>query len=544
LSHLKESWDTMFKIIIVDDNALSVKGLIANVNFSSLDAKMIASFYNGIDVMTYLQEHPDVDIVVSDIRMPNMTGLELAKEALKINRLIKIILISAYDDFEYAQEALRIGVFDYVQKPIQYDSLTKIIQRALVKTTDERRILKQLEEAQPLLLEKFYTDLLHSHPLLVENILKQRADYLNVPTNGGAFICLAITGESDEQANVELGVEQDLLFMISRIKEMRGYFGALFSCHLVSERDIILAICHSPDLVGDEMLCKVVELCKAYNTVQDEHQLRICFGIGPAVNTLWEISRSMDAAVRAVNRRYILLGETIFVEKPDELSKFNFVSHLSESETEIVKLLLQRNTQELSRVTQMLVESYPANLADGVTVISFINVLVTGILRQFSHESFELSRATKLLTSFNSRKHHVMNDKQVSDFLMSFFTSIMQELVESQQSHQKTLIMNVKKYIDDHLHDPQLRLESIASYVHLNQFHLSRIFKKSESVNVSDYITDHRIIRAEKLLLTTNEPVSLISEQVGYASPYYFSACFKRITGSTPSEYRKNIVSS
>ena len=177
----------MYKVIIADDNALSIKGLEANLNFAAIGAELVGSFLSGMDVLTYLEAHDDVDLLVSDIRMPHMTGLELAREVLGRNKMIKIVLISAYDDFEYAQEALRIGVTDYVQKPIQYDELTETMRRALQKLDEERAVLKRLEAAQPELRKKFYLDLTRVHPMLASQALSKEAQYLDIATEGGSF---------------------------------------------------------------------------------------------------------------------------------------------------------------------------------------------------------------------------------------------------------------------------------------------------------------------------------------------------------------------
>ncbi len=115
----------------------------------------------------------------------------------------------------------------------------------------------------------------------------------------------------------------------------------------------------------------------------------------------------------------------------------------------------------------------------------------------------------------------------------------MEALDQSLQSYQQKLLGKVKQYIEAHLRDSQLRLENIADAVHVTHSHLSRIFKRSEGINISDYITQKRIEKATHLLRSTSESISFVSEQVGYASPYYFSACFKKVTGMTPSEYRK-----
>lgn len=165
----------MYKVIMADDNALSIEGLEANLNFAALGAELVGSFLSGMDVVAYLRQHPDVDLLISDIRMPHMTGLELSREALAIAPQIKIVLISAYDDFEYAQEALRIGVTDYVQKPIQYDLLTAAMDKALRRLEEERTILRRLEEAIPEMQRKFYQDLTRAHPLLASQMLASQA---------------------------------------------------------------------------------------------------------------------------------------------------------------------------------------------------------------------------------------------------------------------------------------------------------------------------------------------------------------------------------
>lgn len=527
----------MYKMLIADDNALSLKGLQANLDFSALDAELVGSFLSGMEVVSYLRKHPDVDLVVSDIRMPHMTGLEMAREALSLNSLTKIVLISAYDDFEYAQEALRIGVFDYVQKPIQYDELTSTLQKALRKLDDERRVLKRLEEAQPLLREKFYTDLLHSHPLLAESNLRTQAEYLGIAVHGGAFLCVVISSDFDEPDTCALGAEKAMLQTLGRVESLQHYLGERLDCRLMNEREHILAILHAPGLDGPALSQQVEGLCRAYRDGETGDRLRVCFGIGPAVNCLWEISRSMDAALSAVNRRFIFSDETVFVERAGEDGRMGFITRLSESEAEIVRLLLRRDEAELARMTRLLVESCQPAMSDGMMGVSFLYVLASGILERL--DGFNMSKPSRLLLAFGAKARHALGSREILSFLMSFFGLIMEELSESQQSHQQKLIDGVKSYIEANLHDPQLRLEAIAAHAHLNPSHLSRIFKKTENVNVSDYITQKRIRRAERLLLTTDESVSVVSDQVGYSSPYYFSACFKKLAGVTPSEYRK-----
>lgn len=525
----------MYKVIIADDNSLSIKGLQTNLNFSMLHAENVGSFLIGMDVIAYLREHADVDVLISDIRMPHMTGLELAREALKINPFIKIILISAYDDFEYAQEALRIGVFDYVQKPINYEDLTTILQRALQKLEDERLLYKRLEEAKPQLIEKFYSDLLHTPPMLAETSLHPQAEYLKINVQHGTFLCVAITVDTQETENGAQGIAQSMLQILGHMENLRSSFSEQFDCRMVSDRDYLFAILNTQAVEDTSLVLQINEFCQRKTKYED--RFRVCFGIGPAVDCLWKIVYSMDAAVSAINRRYIYSDETVFIESSQDEKLAGSFTRISETESEIVKLLLRRDLESLNKLTAMLIHSLHPDVGDGMRSISFLYVLVTGILNRF--DGFHIEQASKLLLSFGAKARHNHGSKEIEGFLTEVFALIVIELNKSQQNHQQQLIANIKEYILTHLHDPQLRLESIANFGHVNASHLSRIFKKEENVNISDYITDKRITLAQRLLLTTSDSISDVSEQAGYASPYYFSACFKKLTNVTPSEYRK-----
>ena len=186
-----------------------------------------------------------------------------------------------------------------------------------------------------------------------------------------------------------------------------------------------------------------------------------------------------------------------------------------------------------------LTESVIAQLKEPSLIVPYLVVLVSGVLGQVRQDGVDLSEAESVITSFSTRSRHPVSIRDIQEMLNQFFRHTMAALALSQQSYQYKLLGKAKEYIGNNLSDSQLRLENIASEVHVTPSHLSRIFKRSEGINVSDYITQKRIERATRLLRSTSEPISFVSDQVGYASPYYFSACFKKITGLTPSEYRR-----
>lgn len=524
----------MYQVILADDNALSIKGLEANLDLASLGAELAGSFLSGMDVLAYLKAHPEVELLVSDIRMPHMTGLELAREALTIAPHIKIILISAYDDFEYAQEALRIGVTDYVQKPIQYDMLLAAMGKALCKLEEERNILRRLEEAAPEMRRAFYQDLTRTHPLLAAQMLSAQADYLHIPVTGGAFLCLAAAWDEGQLSEP---THSKLLRRLSQSDALEQWLGGVLDCQMVREKEGVLAILHDPACAPEQMVEKVQALCENYLTLDE--QAGLCFGIGTPFGSLWDMPVSMDAAHRAVNRRYIRPDQSIFLDMEDGDSPLTFLTRLSESQSEITQMVLRRDEDALNRMVPQMAAQMAAQLIDGSLIMPYLVVLCSGLIGQLRQDGVDLSAAERTLSVFCIRGRHPTSTRELEEYLTTFLRLVMDALSQSQQSCQQKLIASVKEYIDSHLGDSQLRLEGIAEVVHVSPSHLSRIFKREEETNVSDYITMKRIDRAKRLLTGTSDPISLVSDQVGYASPYYFSACFKKITGKTPSDFRR-----
>ena len=142
----------MYKIMIIDDNHISVDGICHNIDWSDLNAEVACKAYDGQQALDYLQNNM-VDLIISDIEMPQLDGLSLAQNALKINSSIKIILISAFDKFEYAKQAIRLGAFDYIEKPLDYSYLKKIIRNALSMLNKEQRNLEILKQSRPIMID-------------------------------------------------------------------------------------------------------------------------------------------------------------------------------------------------------------------------------------------------------------------------------------------------------------------------------------------------------------------------------------------------------
>lgn len=150
----------MRKIMIVDDNYLSAEGIEKNIDWEVLNAEIVHICYNGTSAIDAMKKEP-VDLIISDIEMPDLDGISMSRQALDINPMVKIILISAYDKFEYARRALLLGALDYIEKPLDYAYLIQKVKNAFALMEREQKNLQLLKQSRPLLIEKFFRDITH-----------------------------------------------------------------------------------------------------------------------------------------------------------------------------------------------------------------------------------------------------------------------------------------------------------------------------------------------------------------------------------------------
>ena len=197
----------MKKIMLVDDNALSVEGIHKNIDWEALGAQVTHIKYSGLSALKALEEDR-ADIIISDIEMPDLDGIAMSRQAIAGNPFVKIILISAYDKFEYAKNAIRIGVYDYIEKPIDYAYLTEKIQGACALIDKERRNLKLLELSRPAMVEKFFLDLLSYAGREASYHLTSHMEYLNLRLQYRFYNVTLFQVENASELKSALGVAQ------------------------------------------------------------------------------------------------------------------------------------------------------------------------------------------------------------------------------------------------------------------------------------------------------------------------------------------------
>lgn len=301
----------MYKIMIIDDNHISVDGICHNIDWSDLNAEVACKAYDGQQALDYLQNNM-VDLIISDIEMPQLDGLSLAQNALKINSSIKIILISAFDKFEYAKQAIRLGAFDYIEKPLDYSYLKKIIRNALSMLNKEQRNLEILKQSRPIMIDNFFHKLIQSSSDEARYTLSNYADYLQLNFDYHYYQAIVIQIQNATDIKEKKGIEEYHIKLMSMSDTIKELFNEHFSLihTLTSFDEIVLVIAHNYSNqkyfynTSYDLLTELLQLYK-----NSFFELNI--GIGNIVKYLWTLSVSYSNALKSLEYRFFFPQKNI-----------------------------------------------------------------------------------------------------------------------------------------------------------------------------------------------------------------------------------------
>lgn len=531
----------MRNVLIVDDNALSIEGICKNIDWTALNVQVCATLSNGQQVLELLSSI-HVDVIVSDIRMPGMTGLEMSKEVLKIKPCIKIILISAYDDFSYAKQAIRIGAFDYVEKPLDYSYLSGVIAKAVSQIEQEEKLLAELENNRIALEQKFFYDLLNYNPDEAKYHLLSDAEYLGIDMSHSRYLCAIVQIQTAMEVQKQFGMQHYHILIMNLIDEIKHRFAfcGMHYCITIADKIIVILGCTSG---REDMLSrKITEIFADFCDSHMDSSLSFSVGIGDAVQSIWQVPTSHMNAKAAADYRFFFSERHVFNIRDIKSTINPNIIFTNDMEEKLIRLLCQKNAEGIKEFTGSLSEELSSSGLDKSGVFAYIYSLLARLMKFFHDTGIKAQNIQDEIASAFADLSKFQTSTQICNWLYKICLLSCESLQDSVETHHSKICESAMKYIEQNYMNPDLCLSDISAYVNMSPHHLSAIFKKTKKQNITDTITSVRIEMAQTLLKTTNLPLKEIGEKVGYANQYYFSACFKKRTGTTPSAYRTDCV--
>jgi len=491
---------------------------------------------NGVDALEKMNIY-NPDIALVDINMPFMNGLDLVKKIKEDYPNIAIVLVTGHSEFDYAKQAIKLGVYDYILKPFNKEELMSTLLN-IRKIVEQNRLEKETrKEERELIKERLLSLLISNEYMLEDEEMKAHLSRLGIHINS-LLIQVAVV-EIDNPNKMRNDVSENLLWqfavanIMSEIIDVKGE-NIVFNG---PDGSIVSLIQFANETEWKQSsayqyqrLCEVVEKYLKF---------KVIVGVGRPVRGLKAVHSSYIDAVVAIQNKLIMNNTKVIEYTQLEAMGMNNIGFYPSEIHESLLMGLKMNDQdkikeELTNVFTLIKER---KLSADYTITIFVGLVSLCL----SHIT-ELGRSIEDVFGEEFSPYMEVRKLKSLESSFSWFTDLFERIInysnENKLTKSKLLVKKVMDYIDSNLNDNELDLEKISRNVFVNSSYLTRIFKKEAGMTVNNYITGIRMQRAKELLKSNKTlSISRIAEMIGYSDVSYFSKCFKKYTGISPSEY-------
>jgi two-component system response regulator YesN len=531
------------QMIIVDDEAHWVDNLSMTKPWHKLGIEQVHPAYSAHEALQLIDTHP-IDIVILDIQMPEMTGIELIERIRIRDKKIKCILLSGYSEFKYAQKAIQYEAVDYLLKPPTDDELMEAVQKAIDQLNDEWAIVSSLTRTQftlrenlPHLRGRLLLEALQGHHFSISEWERKLASYdLPFHTEHAALMLLRLEEEFDQygshdQTLIEyaiINIAEEImgeLMYVWGVKEEHGYI--VFLLQPKKQKDNI-----GKDSLLDKLSIQLQSKVKQFLKGSISIVMTEWFTFPEQIYDHFRQASAYFRQIVGDEREFVMTVtdvETQVKHGPLDVlyTPPTFMQLLESGQWDAAELKIHGVCAELD---ERWSESWEYCMEAGF--------LITASFTNIAH------RNNLTLTSLmGSGIEHLQSGEAFSTIskLRKWSLGVLIRLKEEMDNEVKdtrsNYVRKIQEFTDKNLH-LDVSLRALADHVNLHPTHLSKIYKSETGEGISEYISRLRMDRARHKLVTTNKKVYEISLEIGYMDPAYFIKVFKRQFGLTPQEYR------
>lgn len=536
----------MIKVFLVEDEFVIREGIKKTIEWEKHGYEFCGEASDGELAYPMIQK-ANPDIVLTDIRMPFMDGLELSSLIKKNMPWVEIVILSGHQEFEYAKAGIEIGIAKYLLKPIngvellrELDSIRQKIEEQRKDRESREKYKREMEEN--LLQEKrvLFQCLVTGSKTVAEILEMGKRVDIDLSAMWYNIILLkvqAVNHAQDEYSQALVEIEQK----INKIEE--SAFWSIFDRNLEGKALLIKADTKEElEIIERNTIIHIQELLESYPDVS------YFGGIGIAVNRLRELRNSFEHASHAFAHRYlvkksmILRSEELEKEKIQEDEEFD-IKNIDANQIDRQKIrdfLKKGNIEEIGYFVHEFFNGLNTNAMLSNIFRQYIVMdcyfCVTGFLEEIQIPKEEIQ-------TIDFESEVLRNREDTIKYIVNIFRKALEFRERSASNRYGDIIEKVKRYIEQNYSQEELSLNEVASHVNFSPNHLSMIFSQETGQSFIKYLTDYRMNIAKELLRCTSKRSSIISVEVGYKDPHYFSYLFKKTQGMTPTQYRggKNI---
>jgi len=523
----------MYSVLIADDEPTIRTGLSEFIRWSDFGCRLAGVAGDGLEALEMLQSDPP-DILISDIKMPKLDGLELLKFARREYPRVRFIIISGYDEFAFAQTALNNAACAYLLKPIVLEELADRVREVIAQ-------IERQNELDSLALSVSERQALaeHAASAIYGKIIS------NALTEEDSFNFSRLIQEIERSTHVVLTVQLRDFDVLAgsctpaQLSEALAAFGSLGAlCEAQSEvaavasasgtLSVVLSAPQREDVA--RAADRALRLLTDWSDQNPNHPIQV--GVGGPSPALSGLAMSNLESVKCIHCGYLFGDERVI--------RYSSINAL---------MLEPLGSDFLGALPDLLLAGKSSVAREGLRAYLDAN------RRALEHRDFSsvkrlLYRLTEFIRQFDlvhampdhQRQFERICKQQSANELRASLLDVVRTLCEACSAYKSsvdTLVQRVKRYVDENYADSSLTLNSIANSIGFNASYLSSAFGKGNDLSLSSYITEKRIKKACDLLVFSDYKVFSIAQAVGYQNQTYFSTRFKEITGCSPSQYRE-----
>lgn len=534
------------KVFLVEDEMVIRRGIKNSIDWEKEGYIFCGEASDGeLAYPMIIKEKPD--ILITDIRMPFMDGLELCKLVKKELPNIKILILSGYDEFDYAKEAIRLGVTEYLLKPISSGKLLEALNGVSESIRREkedkdlvRKYMEEMRENTEHEKQKFFEQMIAGNLSMADALETGKKYEMNLSAGMYNLLLFRFTlGEENRKSGELLG---EVEYAIEKLTERLEY---VFEFQRGVEGWAFLLMADNEEQMSE----RVKELSKDLEEIMKNYSTIAYFGgIGQPVARLRELEESFREAERALAARFTMeLNRIISVEdirmaqNVDTLDDIEIMSfgEIEKTRTMLEKFLNNGAEDEIDEFVDVYINELPEEnlksvlmrqyiIMDAYIVMMSFCEKIEGIEGEMQAQSEELKNSMKTIQTLEEIKNYIrMLLKKIIGVRDTISGRRYSDIIEIAKDQIR------KTYMSD-----EISLNTIAAEVGMSPSYFSSIFSKEMGKTFVEYLTEIRMDRAKELLMCSSMKTSEIGYEVGYKDPHYFSYIFKKTQNCTPKEFR------
>lgn len=527
------------KVLLVDDEKLERVLIKKGYPWEAHDFEIIGEAASGSEALEFMT-HRKPDVVITDISMPHMDGLAFIEEIRKKNFLCHIVIVTGYREFDYARKALRLGVEDFLLKPVNMkdiDEVAERIKRKMSKEQDRVQEVAQLKESiladHDILMESFFQRLVENR--ISEEEAKRKFIAYNCEELSRECVCVNIRILEDkrkEETGETAGEKESSITH----KEV---------LHFIKKQQIGQSVC----------FIHFMQNIIIYFMYADKPKIRLA--VQQLRQKMGEAHIRCNIGISGENYGFKGIVKA-YEESEKAIGMANLLRENGTAEYEEYEALMKKNPQELTidwndfifAVVNGLQEKVETELkaycayvkAAGIYDKEYLQVMAfhmlmkaAGTLNKYGVEFASLPGEINIWEELR-RLHQT---EQMERLLRKSLQAIMEYHKRKTVKQGNKVVKEALEYIRHNLYDPSLSLKAVAAAIYSNESYLSRVFKKEVGQSLIEYISKKRIEESIRLLNTTDMRVYEIAEKVGFRDSHYFSICFKKQMGITVKDFKQ-----